>query len=192
MLIELGDTIISSEIFTKKFVCDLNRCKGACCVLGDAGAPLTQLEVKNIQENIEEITPYMSESGKLAIKEKGVSYLDYDDEPVTTLVDHKECAFVFFDEKNTALCAIESAYRDGKIDNLKPLSCSLYPIRVKKYEQFTAVQFHEWDICSAAIECGIKCETPVYQFLKAPLIRAFGEEYFKALENIAPEIDKIK
>ena len=192
MLIELGDTIISSEIFTKKFVCDLNRCKGACCVLGDAGAPLTQLEVKNIQENIEEITPYMSESGKLAIKEKGVSYLDYDDEPVTTLVDHKECAFVFFDEKNTALCAIESAYRDGKIDNLKPLSCSLYPIRVRKYEQFTAVQFHEWDICSAAIECGIKCETPVYQFLKAPLIRAFGEEYFKALENIAPEIDKIK
>jgi len=192
MLIELGDTIISSEIFTKKFVCDLNRCKGACCVLGDAGAPLTQLEVKNIQENIEEITPYMSESGKLAIKEKGVSYLDYDDEPVTTLVDHKECAFVFFDEKNTALCAIESAYRDGKIDNLKPLSCSLYPIRVRKYEQFTAVQFHEWDICNAAIECGIKCETPVYQFLKAPLIRAFGEEYFKALENIAPEIDKIK
>jgi hypothetical protein len=190
MLIELGDTIISSEIFTRKFVCDLNQCKGACCVLGDAGAPLTQLEVKNIQENIEEITPYMSDSGKLAIQEKGVSYLDYDDEPVTTLVDNKECAFVFFDAKNTALCAIESAYRDGKIDNLKPLSCSLYPIRVKKYEQFTAVQFHEWNICEPAVACGVKCSTPVYQFLKGPLIRAFGEEYFQALENIAPEIEK--
>ncbi|NBV07920.1 MAG: DUF3109 family protein [Flavobacteriia bacterium] len=192
MLIELGDTIISSEIFTKKFVCDLNRCKGACCVLGDAGAPLTTAEAKKIQQNLAEIEPYMSEEGKMIVREKGVSYLDYENEPVTTLVNGKECAFVHFDSNQTALCAIESAYRDGKIDNLKPISCSLYPIRVRKYEQFTAVQFHEWDICSAAVECGIKCETPVYQFLKAPLIRAFGEEYFRALENIAPEIDKIK
>lgn len=192
MLIELNDTIVSVEIFKRKFVCDLTACKGACCIEGDAGAPITRDEVSQIENNLPHILPFMREEGIDAVTKNGVSYLDQDNEPVTMLVEGKECAFVFFDERQTALCAIEAAFREGKIENIKPISCSLYPIRVKQYHDFKALQFDEWKICESACSCGDKLNIPVYKFLKAPLIRAFGEAYYKELELVAPEIEQIE
>lgn len=192
MLIELNDTIVSAEIFKRKFVCDLSSCKGACCVEGDAGAPLTTEEVVQISKHLEHIKPYMRQEGLAAIEAKGVSYLDQENEPVTMLVDGKECAFVFFDNNKTALCAIEAAHRAGVIENIKPISCSLYPIRVKQYHDFKALQFDEWKICESACACGTKLEIPVYKFLKEPIIRAFGQDYFNELELVAPEIENIE
>ncbi|MCF8268871.1 MAG: DUF3109 family protein [Crocinitomicaceae bacterium] len=192
MLIELNDTIVSAEIFKRKFVCDLSSCKGACCVEGDAGAPLTTEEVVQISKHLEHIKPYMRQEGLAAIEAKGVSYVDQENEPVTMLVDGKECAFVFFDNNKTALCAIEAAHRAGVIENIKPISCSLYPIRVKQYHDFKALQFDEWKICESACACGTKLEIPVYKFLKEPIIRAFGQDYFNELELVAPEIENIE
>lgn len=192
MLIELNDTIVSAEIFKRKFVCDLNACKGACCIEGDAGAPLTADEVAQIETELPHIIPFMRKEGVDAVSQHGVSYLDQENEPVTMLVEGKECAFVFFDEKETALCAIEAAFRAGKIDNIKPISCSLYPIRVKKYHDFKALQFDEWKICESACSCGERLNIPVYKFLKEPIIRAFGEAYYKELEIVAPEIEQIE
>lgn len=192
MLIELNDTIVSAEIFKRKFVCDLSSCKGACCVEGDSGAPLTTEEVVQISKHLEHIKPYMRTEGLAAIEARGVSYLDQENEPVTMLVDGKECAFVFFDNNKTALCAIEAAHRAGVIENIKPISCSLYPIRVKQYDDFKALQFDEWNICESACACGTKLEIPVYKFLKEPIIRAFGQDYFNELELVAPEIENIE
>lgn len=191
MLIELNDTIVSAEIFKRKFVCDLAKCKGACCVEGDAGAPLTPDEVTKLESNLDKIVPYMRPEGMQAVEFEGVSYLDSENEPVTMLVKGKECAFVYFDKNQTALCAIESAYRAGQIENIKPISCSLYPIRVKQYQDFKALQFDEWSICASACECGSQLNIPVYQFLKDPIIRAFGSEYFQELEKVAPEIEAL-
>ena len=192
MLIELKDTIVSAEIFKRKFVCDLSACKGACCVEGDAGAPLTTDEVSQIENQLTHILPFMRAEGIDAVTKSGVSYLDQENEPVTMLVEGKECAFVFFDEKQTALCAIEAAFRAGKIENIKPISCSLYPIRVKQYHDFKALQFDEWKICEPACSCGEKLDVPVYKFLKEPLIRAFGKAYYEELELVAPEIEQIE
>jgi hypothetical protein len=192
MLFEIDDKIISTEIFTKKFVCDLNACKGACCVAGDGGAPLTATEIENISTHFSKITPYMRAEGLAAIEENGIHYVDKDGDPVTTLVNNQECAFVFFDKNETALCAIEAAHREGAINNIKPISCSLYPIRVKQYPDFKALQFDEWNICESACACGTKLEMPVYKFLKEPIIRAFGQDYFNELELVAPEIENIE
>jgi Fe-S-cluster containining protein len=192
MLIELNDTIVSAEIFKRKFVCDLTACKGACCIEGDAGAPLTTEEVYQIENQLTHIIPFMRKEGIEAVNKNGISYLDQENEPVTMLVDGKECAFVFFDAKQTALCAIEAAHRAGKIENIKPISCSLYPIRVKQYHDFKALQYDEWKICESACSCGDKLNVPVYKFLKEPLIRAFGEAYYQELELVAPEIEQIE
>jgi hypothetical protein len=189
MLFEIDDKIISTEIFTKKFVCDLNACKGACCVVGDGGAPLVATEIENISTHFSKITPYMRAEGLVAIEENGIHYVDKDGDPVTTLVNNQECAFVFFDEENIAKCSIEHAYNKGEIDFNKPLSCHLYPIRTKKIGEYIAVNYEEWDICKAACACGEKLNVPVYKFLKGPLIRAFGADFFDELVAIEKELE---
>jgi hypothetical protein len=181
MLVEINDKIVSLDIFEKKFVCDLNACKGACCIEGDSGAPLTLEEVAIIEENLEEIKPFMRAEGIQAVEESGVFYMDWDNEPVTSLVNQKECAFVYFDENNITKCAIEKANLEGKIDFKKPISCHLYPIRVQKYEKFTALNFNEWNICKPACECGDKLNVTTFRFLKEPIIRAFGIDFFEEL-----------
>ena len=191
MLVEIGDKIISADLFKKKFVCDLVACKGACCVEGDAGAPLTAGEVAAISSQLDEIRPFMNKEGADAVSVHGVSTLDKDGEAVTTLVENRACAFAFFKEGNTALCAIEAAYRAGKIENLKPISCALYPIRVKKFNEFTAIQYDEWSICSAACAQGERLGIPVYRFLKESIIRAFGVDFFNELTHIEKEIANI-
>ncbi len=192
MLVEIEDKIISTQIFERKFVCDLNACKGACCVEGDQGAPLTQSEVSLIEKNLEYIKPYMRKEGVEAIKTNGVASLDEDFEAQTTLVDNKECAFVYFDEANIAKCAIEKAQRENKIDFIKPISCHLYPIRTKQFNNYTALNYEQWTICQPACACGEKLNMPVFKFLKAPLIRAFGEDFYKELENISQQLESAK
>jgi hypothetical protein len=192
MLIEIEDKIISSAVFERKFVCDLNACKGACCVEGDAGAPLKKEEVALINENLEKILPYMRAEGVAAVKMQGVSYNDVENEPVTSLINNKECVFVHYDTNNIAKCAIETAHLAGEISNIKPLSCHLYPIRLKKISDYTAINFDEWKICAPACVCGEKLAVPVYRFLKVPLIRAFGEAFYKEMEIIERELKSLE
>ena len=189
MLIEIDDKIISTEIFTQKFVCDLNACKGACCVEGDAGAPLEKEEVEAISTHLEFIQPYMSEEGIEVIKEHGVSYLDDEGEPVTSLINGKDCAFVFRDQKGITKCSIEKAFLDKKINFNKPISCHLYPIRVKKFGDYQALNFENWHICRPACSCGSQLNVSVYKFLKEPLVRAFGQEFYNELEIVEKEIN---
>ena len=181
MIVEIGNKLVSASLLEKRFVCDLNACKGACCVEGDAGAPVTLAEISMLESILEKVKPYMTEKGIEAVENTGVFYMDEDNDPVTTLMDGGACAFTVFEEDGTAKCGIEKAYYDREIKWKKPLSCELFPIRVKQYTQFTAVNFEEIDICKPACSCGEKLNIPVYRFLKAPIIRGFGEEFFNEL-----------
>lgn len=190
MLVEIQDKIVSTQIFEKQFVCDLTACKGACCVAGDGGAPLTTDEVKIIEQHLPQILPFMRPEGIEAVEQNGVALIDDDFEAETTLVDGNECAFVYFDQNNTAKCAIEKAQREGHIDFIKPISCHLYPIRTKQFNDYTALNYEKWDICEPACACGEKLDVPVFRFLKEPLIRAFGPAFYAELEVVSKELDK--
>jgi len=183
MIIEITDKLISTEIFDKKFICDLKSCKGACCVEGDAGAPVTQEEIEDIRQSLEGIKPFMRAEGIAAIEKDGLSYKDdlYDD--VVTLIEGGACAFAYFDETGTALCAIEKAHKEGKSTIKKPLSCHLYPIRITKSKMFQMVNYNEWNICNPACVLGESVGMPVYKFLKESLIRAYGDDFYKELEE---------
>lgn len=188
MLIEVHDKVVSTQIFERKFVCDLNACKGACCIEGDAGAPLSLEEIDILEDELEAIKPYMRPEGLAAVEKSGVFYIDSDGDAGTTLVNEKECAFVFFDEQGITKCAIEKANKEGKTDFKKPISCHLYPIRVKQFADYQALGYDVWDICEPACACGDSLDVPVYRFLKEPLIRAFGEEFFNELTIVEEEI----
>ena len=191
MLIEIKDKIVSLELFKKNFVCDLNACKGACCVEGDEGAPLTFEEVDIIEEILEDVKPYMRPEGIAEVEKNGVFYMAPNNEPVTTLVNGQECAFVYFDEKGITKCAIEKAYLEGKTTFKKPISCHLYPIREKKFHDFTALNYDKWSICDPACKLGDDLKVPVYKFLKEPIIRAYGEDFYNEMEIISEEIKKV-
>lgn len=189
MLIEVKDKVVSTEIFERKFVCDLNACKGACCIEGDAGAPLTFEEIHLLEDNLEHIIPYMRPEGVAEVERNGVFYVDQDNEPVTALLNgSEECAFVYFDEKGITKCAVEQAYNEGKTNFKKPISCHLYPIRVKQFNDFEALNYDVWPICAPACACGDKLDVPVFRFLKEPLIRAFGDDFYKELEVVDREL----
>ena len=177
----INEILISEEIFDEFFVCNLTACKGACCVEGDYGAPLIE-EEKNILENLyTKIEPYLNDAGKKAIEEQG-KYVFVGKEVATTLVDNQECAYAIF-EDGIAKCGIEKAWKDGAIDFQKPISCHLYPIRLSKLDSYIAINYSEWDICSAACSYGESLKVPVFQFLKDPIIRKFGEEFYNLLEE---------
>jgi hypothetical protein len=192
MLVEIQNKIVSTQIFERKFVCDLNACKGACCVQGDAGAPLTIEEASILEDDIDQIIPYMRPEGIAEVEKTGVFYIDQENEMATALVNEQECAFVYFDESGITKCAIEKAHKEGKTDFKKPISCHLYPIRVKNFNDFTALNYNEWDICEPACKCGSELNVPVFRFLKEPLIRAFGEEFFNELLIVEAELIKSK
>ena len=182
-MISIGNTIISEEVIKKQFSCDLSKCYGECCVAGDAGAPLDVDEISQLEDYIDKIKPYMTEEGRKVIEKEGVFDYEMDGELVTPLVNDKECAFVFF-ENNIALCAIEKAYIEKKIPNIKPISCSLYPIRITEYKDFDAVNYHHWDICDLARVKGKNEKIAVYEFLKEPLIRKYGKDWYHELEEV--------
>jgi len=183
-MIEIGKTIVSHELFERKFVCDLAACKGACCVEGESGAPLEEDELDILDDIFEKVKPYLRKEGIAAIEAQGKYVIDDDDEYTTPLVDGKECAYVNFDSKGTAKCGIELAYQNGKNDFQKPISCHLYPVRVTKYQKFDAVNFHEWDICRSACKCGSKLNVLVFKFLKEALVRKYGDNWYVEIEEV--------
>lgn len=190
-MIQIDDQIVSREIVSEEFVCNLKACKGACCVQGDSGAPLEKNELTTLEDNFENIRPYLRPEGISAIEHQGTSVKDRDGDWVTPLRDGKECAYTIFDKDGTAKCGIEKAWTEGKTEFRKPISCHLYPIRLKKYAEFEAVNYERWTICSDACVLGKELKVPVYQFLKEPLIRKFGEAWYSALEASAIELDKM-
>jgi len=179
-MIQVEDKIISMDVFEKHFVCDLNACKGACCVEGDSGAPLLKEEEKILENIYKKVKPYMRKEGIAEVKKQGLVVVDGDGDLTTPLVNNRECAFVVV-ENGISLCSIEKAYLEGKTDFKKPISCHLFPIRIKEYRDFDAVNYEEIKICKPACECGSKLEFPVYAFLKEPLIRKYGEAWYKEL-----------
>ena len=179
-MLQIDNTIISLDVLEKEFICDISICKGDCCVQGDSGAPLEEDEILYLEENYEKIKPYLTDKGKKVIKKHGIWFTDSEGEKVTTLINNKECAFIVFDN-GIAKCGIEMAKNNGDIDFLKPISCHLYPIRVKEYSDFFAVNYNTWDICASAVRFGKFKGVKVYEFLKEPLIRKFGEEWYKDL-----------
>lgn len=188
-MFQLNKTIVSEEILEKEFVCNLSACKGACCVDGDAGAPLDEAETKILQEIYPKVKPFLRPEGIKAIEEQGTFVIGEDGEFETTLIDGKDCAYVIFD-KQTALCGIEQAYNQGIIDWKKPVSCHLYPIRVKEYSDFAAVNYHKWHICSDACSLGKELEVPIYKFVKEALVRKFGMQWYDELEKVAQDLKK--
>ncbi len=190
-MIQIDDKLISEEIFEEEFVCNLSKCKGACCVEGDSGAPLDQEETAILDRLYPKIKPYLTENGIKAIEEQGKWEKDpHDGEYVTPMVNGGECAYVTFDEKGITKCGIEKAYEDGAIDWQKPISCHLYPIRVKEYRTFSALNYHRWPICHDACTLGKELHVPVFKFLKTPLIRKFGEAFYTTLSEAAEEYEK--
>jgi hypothetical protein len=181
----VGGTLVSEELLDEQFVCDLNACKGACCVEGSSGAPLDADELDQLEDVYEQVKPYMRPEGIKAIEELGLYQMDEDGDLVTTLVNgNKECSFVTFDKSGIAKCALEQAYNDGKTQWKKPISCHLYPVRLQKLTEYTAVNYHRWQVCKPACECGKALQVPVYKFLKDPLVRKFGQEWFDELDTI--------
>ncbi len=189
-MFQIGDAIVASDIIEENFLCDLSACMGECCVEGDAGAPLEEDEVKIIEDLLSEVWDDLSPAAQAAIKEHGVAYRDHDGDMVTSIVHGKDCVFTYYDEKGICKCAIEKAYREGRTNFYKPISCHLYPIRLQKYKDFTAVNYHRWSICKAAVLRGKKEGLKVYEFLKEPLIRRFGEDWYNELVLVAEEYKK--
>ena len=190
-MLQIDDSIISFEVLQKKFTCDLKKCKGACCVHGDSGAPLEDKETEILKDIYPLIKPFMRKEGIEAVEKQGTHVIDSDGDKVTPLVNNKECSYVIF-ENGIAFCAIERAFHAKKIDFQKPISCHLYPIRITKYKDFEAVNFHHWDICKPAMAAGEKSDTPLYIFLQEPLTRKYGAEWFEKLKIADAHLSKTK
>jgi hypothetical protein len=182
-MIIIEDTLISDEIYTEYFVCDLPKCNGGCCVHGDAGAPLTKEELKILADIFPKVKPYMRTDGIDAVEKSGTHVEDFEGEYTTPLVNKQECAYVFFDENNIAKCAIEKAWEKGDVSFKKPISCHLYPIRITKYSNYEAINYHRWPICDYARAFGKKLKVRIYEFLKEPLIRKYGEDWYQQLDE---------
>ena len=188
-IIQVGNVLLSSEILTEKFCCDLSVCKGQCCVEGDAGAPVTMEEIAEIEDCLDEVWGDLSASAQSVIDKQGVAYTDQEGDLVTSIVRGKDCVFTFYDDlegiHDCCLCALEKAFRAGKTRFCKPVSCALYPIRAKKIgENLIGLNYNRWDVCKAAIEKGKALNLPLYQFLKDPLIRRFGEAWYQELLEV--------
>ena len=190
-MIVIDDKIISDDVVEKQFVCDLNACKGACCVEGEFGAPLEKDELPILDAIYEKVKPYLSEEGIQEIEKQGKwVYIKENDEYCTPLMKKDSgCAWLVRETNGLVTCGIEKACRDGIIDWKKPISCHLYPIRVSKKNGFEAVNYERWDICKAACKNGKDLKVPVYKFLKEPLIRAFGQDFYKELEIVSRELN---
>ena len=186
-MVQIDDVVVSLDVLREKFLCDLSACGGACCIEGDAGAPVELDEVEQLEEVLPVVWNDLSEKAKAVIDRQGVSYVDEEGDRVTSIVDGKDCVFTCYDSDGTCKCAVEKAFREGKTSFYKPVSCHLYPVRITEYPDFKAVNYHKWDVCKAAALLGEKERVRVYQFLKEPLVRKFGEQWYAALEECATE-----
>ncbi len=187
-MIMIDDVLISDDVIEKQFVCNLDKCKGVCCIEGDSGAPIEKEERKILKKIYPKIKKYLTQDGIDAIEKQGTFVDEPEDEYTayaTPLIDGGACAYINYTADGTVVCGIENAYKDGVIDFQKPISCHLYPIRLKKMDTVIAMNYDYWDICNDACTLGRKLKIPVYQFLKAPIIRKFGSEFYEVLEQAA-------
>jgi hypothetical protein len=184
-MFQLGKTIVSEDLIEKEFVCNLGACKGACCVEGSAGAPVTKEEVNILKEIYPKVKPFLRPEGIAAIEAQGTHVVSDLNELETPLVNGNECAYVTFTDHGIASCGIEDAYNAGEVPFQKPISCHLYPVRVQDYSEFSAVNYHKWPICNDACTLGKELQVPVYKFVKEALIRKFGKNWYAELEKVA-------
>ncbi|MBO7468126.1 MAG: DUF3109 family protein [Bacteroidaceae bacterium] len=189
-MVQVGEAIVSFDMLKEPFCCDLSCCKGVCCIEGDAGAPVTIDEVAAIENLLPEIEQHLSPEAKDVISKQGVAYTDASGDLVTNIVNGKDCVFTCYGSDGCCYCAIERAFREGRTSFMKPLSCHLYPIRISKVGSYKALNYNRWDICKAAVIKGKREDIPVYKFLKEPLIRCFGEEWYNELETVVEELKK--
>lgn len=188
-IIQVGNVILSSDIFTEYFCCDLDACKGECCIEGDSGAPLTMDEVGELESVLDEVWPELSASAQATIDHQGVAYTDCEGDLVTSIVNGKDCVFTCYDNNGCCFCATDKAYREGRTAWCKPISCALYPIREKRFKDGTSgLQYHRWNICRPAVKKGSELNLRIYQFLKDPLTRRFGEEWYNELCEVAKQL----
>ncbi len=180
-MILIDDTVISDDIKEQFFVCDLEKCKGACCIEGDLGAPLEKNELEILDKIYQKVKPYLSQEGIDVIDKQGTYLLDEEGDYSTPTLNGRECAYSVYDEKGILKCGIEQAYNDGKVKFRKPISCHLYPIRITKYGHYEAINYDQWHICSPACSLGKSLGVPVYKFLKEALIRRYGESWYDQL-----------
>ena len=230
MILDIDNILVSSDVLTEHFACDLEKCHGRCCIEGDAGAPVTIDEIEHIEYNLDQVWPLLSAQAQSVIDKQGVAYTDQEGDLVTSIVGGKDCVFTCYDDiklslpsensessrnpgisgksgisgtsgnsassdrivKNCCLCAYEKLYRQNKIQWCKPISCALYPIRVKTLRGgITALNYHRWDVCRDAVERGKREGIKVYQFLREPLIRRFGAEWYEQLCVAADEMGNL-
>ena len=186
MILEIDNVLVSSDIITEKFCCDLSKCRGICCVEGDAGAPVTLDEIAGIEDTLDTVWGDMSAQAQAVVDQQGVAYTDRDGDLVTSIVGGKDCVFTCYDDNGCCLCALERAYRQNLSKFVKPISCALYPIREKCFESgMVALNYNRWDVCSDAVVKGKELNLPVYRFLEAPLVRRFGQEWYDELCAVA-------
>ena len=189
-MFQIGKTLISEEIIENDFVCNLTACKGACCIDGDAGAPLEDKETEILVDIYKDVKPFLRPEGIAVIEKEGAFVKGDDGEWETPLVNGSECAYVVFSQNGTAKCGLEDAYNAGVTKWKKPVSCHLYPIRIREYSEFTAVNYHKWHICDPACSLGSELQVPIYKFVKEALIRKFGKKWYADLEKVASDMIK--
>lgn len=184
----VGNVLVSPDLINVKFCCDLDKCHGECCIEGDAGAPVTLDETMEIESVLDEVWDDLSASGQAVIDKQGVAYTDSEGDLVTSIVGNKDCVFTCYD-KGCCLCALERAYRAGKTKFVKPISCALYPVRVKEFDNGTiGINYHQWRICKDALAKGKELDLRLYRFLEGPLVRRFGREWYEELCEVAEQI----
>jgi hypothetical protein len=190
-IIEIDDCLVSEEILTEYFACDYEKCKGCCCVIGDSGAPMEECESEAIEKNYHIFSPLMTDAGRAAVASKGFFEIDMDGDMVTPLVPgSEECAYTLFDEEGNCFCSMERCWFQGQGDFRKPISCWLYPIRITELSNGTrALNLHRWHICQDAFARGKKEKIRVYQFLREPIERYFGEDFYAALCEAAKRLN---
>lgn len=190
-IVQVGNVLISPDIFTEKFCCDLDKCKGQCCVEGDAGAPVTLDEIGGIEDSLDTVWEDMNASAQAIVDKQGVAYVDQEGDLVTSIVNGKDCVFTCY-ENGCCLCALERAYRAKKTEFVKPISCALYPIRVKEFKNGTVgINYNRWDVCKDAVVKGRELNLPVYKFLEGPLTRRFGAEWYAELCEVGEQLKKM-
>lgn len=185
VMLQIKDTLISLDLVERYFCCDLDSCLGECCIDGDAGAPITEDERRKLEEVLPAVIDDLLPAARREIEENGVAYVDCEGDLVTSIVDGRNCVFTTYGPGGMCMCALEKAWREGRIDFMKPMSCHLYPVRIREYDGFTAVNFHRWKICKCAEILGRKNGIRAYRFLEGPLIRRFGREWYDELVEAA-------
>lgn len=188
-ILQIGDVLLSGDILSECFCCDLAACKGVCCVEGDSGAPLTHNEVGEMERVLDAVWPDLSAAAQHVIDRQGVAYTDADGDLVTSIVDGKDCVYTCYGEDGCCFCAADKAFREGRAAWRKPVSCHLYPIREKRlHDGTTALQYHRWEICRPAVRKGKELNLKLYRFLQEPLIERFGAAWYEELCQVAAQL----